>query len=278
MARGVLLGGLLIARFGWHALFLIFGGLSLLWLVPWLAIARPDPIASAPAVAKRAAPGFAEMLSKREMWGAMLGHFCSNYPYFMVLAWLPLYLVKQEGYSITAMAWLGGTVYLLSALVGLAGGRIADRWIARGGGVNRVRKTMMLVSIVTGLACMLACASGDPRFAVAGLLTYSLANGLGAFSVFSIGQTLAGPQLRGQMGRHAEWFCRAVRRGRPAGDRRADRRDRGLSRRLSARGGCGGNRHHMLGRRYPPGRARCLVRTLGSVKPVFSRRATDILS
>ncbi len=195
---GVLLGGLLIARFGWHALFLVFGGLSLLWLVPWLATARPEPIASAPPTAPRPAPSFSEMLSKREMWGAMIGHFASNYPYFMVLAWLPLYLVKQEGYSITAMAWLGGTVYLLSALFGLIGGRIADRWIAGGASVNRVRKTMMLVSAGVALGCMLACATGSPRLAVTGLLAYSLANGLGAFSVFSIGQTLAGPHCAGK--------------------------------------------------------------------------------
>ncbi|MEO5938355.1 MAG: MFS transporter, partial [Sphingomonas sp.] len=182
----------------WHALFLVFGGLSLLWLVPWLTTARPEPIASASPAAPRPAPSFAEMLSKREMWGAMIGHFATNYPYFMVLAWLPLYLVKQEGYSITAMAWLGGTVYLLSAMFGLIGGRVADRWIANGASVNRVRKTMMLISAGVALACMLACATGSPRLAVAGLLAYSLANGLGAFSVFSIGQTLAGPHCAGK--------------------------------------------------------------------------------
>ena len=31
---GILLGGLMIAQFGWRALFFVFGALSLLWLVP----------------------------------------------------------------------------------------------------------------------------------------------------------------------------------------------------------------------------------------------------
>lgn len=197
---GVLLGGLLIAGFGWRALFFLFGALSLLWLVPWLRMRRPQPL---PASAGQGethgpAPSFAAMLARREMWGTALGHFCSNYPYFLVLSWLPLYLVTQHGYSIVAMAWLGGTVFLLSALFGLILSRVADRWIARGGAVNTVRKTMMLASLGIALVTMLCCALGGPRVAVAGLLLYSVSNGLGAFSVFSIGQTLAGPRCAGK--------------------------------------------------------------------------------
>ena len=196
---GVLVGGLVVANYGWRALFLVFGALSLLWLVPWLTVPRPAPIAQpAAAVVAGPGPGMAKIMRSRELWGAALGHFANNYAYFLVLSWLPLYLVKQQGYSLTAMAWLGGAVYLLSALFGIIGGRIADAWIARGGSVNRVRKTMMLLSTCVGLSCMLACALGSPKVAVASLLVYSVANGLGAFSVFSIGQTLAGPGVAGK--------------------------------------------------------------------------------
>lgn len=197
---GILLGGLMIAQFGWRALFLVFGAISLFWLVPWLRLKRPQPVARADGQAADhgPAPSFRVMLTKREMWGTALGHFCSNYPYFLVLSWLPLYLVRQQGYSIVAMAWLGGAVYLFSAVFGLIGARIADRWIARGDSENGVRKTMMLASLMVALGCMLACAFGSPMVAVAGLLAYSVANGLGAFSVFSIGQTIAGPRCAGK--------------------------------------------------------------------------------
>lgn len=197
---GVLLGGLMIAEFGWRALFIVFGVISLFWLVPWQTMRRPAPLnhGSADGGELGPPPSFATMLSKREMWGTMLGHFCSNYPYFLVLSWLPLYLVKEQGFSIVTMAWLGGAVYMLSALVGIVGGRIADGWITRGDDPSRVRKAMMMASLVVGLACMLACAFGNPWVAVGGLLLYSVANGLGAFSVFSIGQTLAGPRCAGK--------------------------------------------------------------------------------
>ncbi len=197
---GIFIGGLLIAQFGWRALFLVFGMVSLLWLVPWLTFRRPTAASETAfaTIAQPAGPGFAQLLAKRELWGAALGHFCSNYPYFLVLLWLPLYLVKQEGYSLVAMAWIGGAVYVLSAVVGVIAGRIADRWIARGGDVSRVRKTMMLLSSFIGLGCMIACALGGPKTAVAAFLTFGISNGLGAFSVFSIAQTLAGPRAAGK--------------------------------------------------------------------------------
>ena len=196
---GIFIGGLLIAEFGWRALFVVFGTLSLLWLVPWLTFRRPIAASETPfATIAPAGPSFAQLLSKREMWGAALGHFAANYPYFLVLLWLPLYLVKQQGYSLVAMAWIGGTVYIVSAIVGVIAGRISDSWIGRGGDISRVRKTMMLASAFIGLGCMIACALGGPRIAVVAFLMFGVANGLGAFSVFSIGQTLAGPRAAGK--------------------------------------------------------------------------------
>ena len=195
---GIFAGGLIIAQYGWHLLFFVFGTLSLLWLVPWLLSERPVPANSTAAEGPDLAPRFAEMLSKREMWGAMCGHFCNNYSYFLVLSWLPLYLVKQQGFSLATMAWLGGAVYLISSITGLAGARIVDSWIERGANVNRVRKSAAIASLLIALLCMLACASGDTTFAVAGLLGYGVANGLGFFSIFSIAQTLAGPGTAGK--------------------------------------------------------------------------------
>ena len=202
---GILLGGLMIAQFGWRPLFLLFGAASLLWLVPWwltqrhhLAGPSERPAEAAQPASQRPAIPLGAILKQREMWGTALGHFCNNYPYFLVLSWLPLYLVKQQGYSIVAMAWLGGAVYLLSALFGVIFARLADRMIGGGESQNRVRKIMIQGSLMVALVCMLLCAFGSPLLSVVGLLLYSVANGLGAFSVFSIGQTIAGPRCAGQ--------------------------------------------------------------------------------
>ncbi len=190
---GVLLGGLLVAALGWHALFFVFGGLSLLWLVPWLTLTRGAKAAIQPLDAPAPAPSYARMLARRETWGAVLGMFCSNYPYFIVLSWLPLYLVKQQGFSMQQMAWLAGAIYLIGALINLIGGPYVDRLIARGGDAPRLRKSVTVASSLIAMLCMLACSLGDPRLAIAGLLGYSISIGLGPIGTFTVGQTLAGP-------------------------------------------------------------------------------------
>jgi MFS family permease len=196
-AAGTLFGGLLIAHAGWRPLFVLFGGLSLLWLVPWListrALSREDG-------GSRAAgePTFRAILARRELWFAGVGHFASNYPFYLLLSWLPLYLVKAQGYSLSAMAELGGVVYLLSAVVALAGGALADRWMARGASSNLARKTLMSTASVVAILCMLMCAFGGPKLAIAGLVLSAVSNGLGSFNLYAIGQTLAGPVAAGK--------------------------------------------------------------------------------
>ena len=34
-AVGTLAGGLMVAHWGWRAMFIVFGALTLLWLLPW---------------------------------------------------------------------------------------------------------------------------------------------------------------------------------------------------------------------------------------------------
>jgi MFS family permease len=191
---GVLLGGLLVARLGWHALFFLFGGLSLLWLLPWRTVSASHLATTSRPVSRLPSPRYAALFARRELWGATIGHFCNNYSYFIILSWLPLYLVKQQGYSIDAMAWTGAAVYVLAAVFNIIGGQVADWWLTQGASVNRVRKTMVIGAGIVGCGCMLACALGGARTAVAGLLAYSLSAGLGSFGAFAAGQTLAGPR------------------------------------------------------------------------------------
>lgn len=191
-AFGTFLGGMLIAHTGWRMLFIAFGAISLLWLAPWLRMTRAMS-RQATSEARRPEPSFRALLARREMWGAAIGHFASNYAFYLVLSWLPLYLVKAHGYSLVEMAKLGGLVYAISAVTGLGWGVLADRLMSRGANATLVRKSMICSGVVIGIFGMLACASGDAKLAVVGLLSYSLFHGLGSFNIFAIGQTLAGP-------------------------------------------------------------------------------------
>ena len=75
-AIGTLLSGYLMTLYGWRLVFVVFGVLSLLWLWPWkgVVIAPPLKIESIAPVP----PAFGEILSRRALWDASLGHFASN--------------------------------------------------------------------------------------------------------------------------------------------------------------------------------------------------------
>jgi MFS family permease len=127
-ALGTFVGGLLIAQIGWRNVFILFGLVSLLWLVPWYASTRRAD-AQADNRSIDLAPSLTSIIRRRELWGAGLGHFCSNYAFYFVISWLPLYLVKARGLSVGQMAEIGGLIYIVYAASSFSAGRLSDRWI-----------------------------------------------------------------------------------------------------------------------------------------------------
>jgi MFS family permease len=188
-AFGTLAGGIILASIGWRAMFLLFGAVALLWLLPWFALARGRPAASSQPLAP---PAFAAMLARRALWGSCLGHFSVNYALYFVLSWLPLWLVQQRGFSILGMAQLGAAVYCVYGLSTIAFGWLADRLIARGLALSAVRKSVAVAShlgVAVGLA---GCAWGRPDVVIACLFLCGVFFGLS--SPWPIVQTVAGPR------------------------------------------------------------------------------------
>jgi MFS family permease len=194
---GTLVGGLLMAKTGWRPAFLVFGLASALWLWPWLATTRPaSRLADEPTIDR--APTFREILEHREAWGAALGHFASNYSFYFVITWLPLYLVKARGLSISQMAQLGGVIYLVYAASSMLTGALSDRWMRAGASANLTRKTAAVTSHLMVGASMAGCALGDATVSVASLFVAAVAFGLNTPTIYAIGQTLAGPRAAGK--------------------------------------------------------------------------------
>ena len=196
-AVGTFLGSLIVAHAGWRPLFLVFGGASLLWLVPWLIATRHASSAKLQPTAW-IEPGLGELLRKRQMWGCAIGSFAGNYVWFLLISWLPLYLVKAQGFSLPAMGALAGLVYLLSAGLALVCGWVSDVWMRAGASSHRVRMAMVCAGSVVGVVSMLGCALGNAQVAIASLLIFPLANGLAGLNFYAIGQTLAGPRAAGK--------------------------------------------------------------------------------
>jgi MFS family permease len=196
-ALGTLVGGLLMARFGWRAFFLALGFGSLLWLIPWFYwMPRGKGVSAREHHADL--PSIASILRHRAAWFTSLGLFCSNYFWYFLITWLPPYLEKERHFPKDKMAVVGSLAFLAISLSSVASGWVSDRLIARGGTPTRVRKTFAGTGLVLSTAILPVCVVQDERLAVALLMGACLSFGLFSSNVFAITQTLAGPRAAGK--------------------------------------------------------------------------------
>jgi ACS family D-galactonate transporter-like MFS transporter len=194
---GMLLGGTLMARFGWRPFFIVLGFASLVWLPAWIKwMPRTNVV---PPANSASAPSLWEFLSLRSAWGTCIGVFCGNYLNYFMLTWLPYYLVREQHFSMPTMAKIGGAGYLLSAACATISGSLSDRWIQSGATPTRVRKTFSGVGIaMAGIFLGLCSIAPLHQLCVALLWLGMGCFGVSSSNVWAISQTLAGPQAAGR--------------------------------------------------------------------------------
>jgi MFS family permease len=193
-AVGTLLGGYLMTVFGWRPVFMVFGAASLMWLWPWSRVRISPPATATSSSAGSQQPSFPQILRRRELWGASLGHFASNYGYYFIVSWLPFYLVKSRGFSMGSMVAIAAWAYLLNALSALAMGWLADRWIRAGLSPTLVYKGIMAANHLAGIACMIGMIMLPAAGSIAALFVFEVVSGCSYPGLFAIPQILAGPR------------------------------------------------------------------------------------
>ena len=188
-AVGAFCGGLIMVHYGWRAAFWVFGGLSLLWLLPWSRVRIPRALDRSSATDS---PPLGSILRQPSLWGTALGLFSSNYSFYFLLNWLPYYVVRERGFSTGEMAGLTGSAYVVSALSSIIAGWAIDRFV-RSGRANIAYKSVMVVAHLGTVGCMLSIAFADQPWALAGIFVYQVLSGAASAGVFAIPQILAGP-------------------------------------------------------------------------------------
>jgi MFS family permease len=196
-AVGTYAGGWLMVHFGWRSAFVVFGALSLLWLLPWSRVAG-QVRASQVATAADDGPTFMMILKTPAMWGTALGVFCSNYGFFFMLLWLPSYLVRERGFSTLEMAELTGSAFAINALFALGTGWAIARYIGKGGSGNGIYKSIMVIGHLGSAVCLLCMAFGAKPLALAGMFVYQALCGASSPGIYAMPQVLAGPKAAGR--------------------------------------------------------------------------------
>lgn len=204
-AVGAFGGGLLMARFGWRRTFLAIGVAGLLWLPAWLRW-KPAPVVHAPRQRPDEQPVFAtsfgasfgRIVRLRPFWAASIGHLSENYLLYLLMSWLPYYLVHERHLSSTSMAWTAGMLYAMDSTAAIVAGRIADLRIRRGVSACTARKWPMLIGLLIAMISLLGCAVAGPGTWLFWLAGAAVGCGASCSGVYAIAQTLAGPQLAGR--------------------------------------------------------------------------------
>ena len=156
---GLVLGGVLIpwllVPYGWRGTFMLVGFIALLWLPPWLALA-PRGLSGqygSPAVStgRGSATRRRTITFNRNLLGICLGFFCFDYYWYLLVTWLPNYLVTVRHLSIMRAGVYAALPFFVFGASEPIGGWLADRLIAFGWDETRTRKGMVTIAFLTGL-------------------------------------------------------------------------------------------------------------------------------
>lgn len=183
-AIGVPLIGFLLLRFGWRWSFAFTGFISFFYFILFylfyenpsgdkhLSDAERKFIFAGGAHVEgareeRARIPLGYMLSKRKVWGLVLGFGAYNYTFYLLLTWLPSYLSTGLGVNLaqsvlyTSVPWAVGTITEM-----VIGGWLVNVLIHRGWDASRVRQAVLVGGTTLGLGILGAASARTPQTAV----------------------------------------------------------------------------------------------------------------
>jgi MFS family permease len=194
-AAGTLAGGLILASFGWRAIFIVFGIVTLLWLPAWFAATRGLEGFEAPLERKVA---LGALIGKWPLWAMSIAHIASNFVFYFLLGWLPLFLVTSRGLAITEMTFLATLGYAAQALAALGFGMLSDSWTRAGRPEAAIRRWMMILGQLGAGLAVLGIAVAQGPLELAGLLCVAgIATGALSLNTYAVAQMFSGPRAAG---------------------------------------------------------------------------------
>lgn len=196
-AVGVLTGGAILEALGWRPIFWVFGLVTLLWLLPWHFTAAPLRSEKVTTPVVDPVP-MVRMFAIPTVWLMGVAHFMSNYGFYFLLAWLPLYLTRTLGYSIAEMTLLTTLSFSVQGVSALVTGRLSDMAVTRGLDEGRVRRWLMAIGqALTGASIAgIWFAEGTVQLGI-WLALAGLGSGLVSVNLFAVAQIFAGPRAAG---------------------------------------------------------------------------------
>ncbi|MBI3756445.1 MAG: MFS transporter [Deltaproteobacteria bacterium] len=184
----------LVLTFSWPMTFYFNAVVGMLWLLVWLAFATNTPAAHprvsaaelreietnrAPRSTEEISP--LTVLKEPQVLLLSLSYLCLVYGLWMIVLWLPTYMVKVRGFSMQQMGWIG-MIPTFASFVGLTGGGVLSDMLLRRGFSLRFARAQGPASCI---------ALGVP-FLVAAVLTPWSGMSIACFTIYLLLVNIAG--------------------------------------------------------------------------------------
>ncbi len=197
---GLVLEGLLIPwllkHYGWRFTFSLVGFTALLWLIPWLLVYPARLGGGYASVATRGSAASLRRifthLGNRNLLGICLGFFCFDYYWYLLVTWLPDYLVTVRHLTILRAGFYSSLPFFVFGIAEPFGGWVADRLTKRGMSETHARKGIVTLAFLTGLLLIPASRVESATAAIMLIIGGSLV-GLATGNLIAIVQCCAPP-------------------------------------------------------------------------------------
>ena len=182
----------LLVHLGWRRTFLILGFTALLWIAPWFRVfprhlQAVNPVVKPPYLSLRS---IARDLLNRNLLGICLGFFCFDYYWYVLVTWLPDYLVTVRQLSITQAGFYASLAFFTFGIAEPIGGWIADRLIRRGWDETATRKGIVTLAFGMGVFLIAAMRASHIGMTIGFLIAACLV-GLATGNLLAILQSCA---------------------------------------------------------------------------------------
>src|SRR5258708_5341994 len=175
-------------------MFGILGIGGLVWLIPWLWLARNDDRAIERKEREPLTPvqakSFGSLFRTRIMWGTLIGTFCYNYFVYFSMTWLPSYFVERRNLSLSSM----GAYTMLSfggmATVAIIAGFVADWLIQRGADPVNTRRWFTIAGFLVASTELIGALAESPEVAKFFAVVSLAGLGLATANYWALTQTL----------------------------------------------------------------------------------------
>jgi MFS family permease len=201
LALGAPLIAWLIVRHGWRNMFFLVGFTALLWLAPWLGTC-PSRLRGQPSLLGQAGseaasgPPSRPIAFDRNLLGICLGFFCFDYYWYLLVTWLPDYLVTVRHLTLLRAGIYSSLPYFVFGLSEPLGGWLADWLIRCGWDETRTRKGIVTTAFLMGLLLIPAARAQSAQAALALIVGGSLV-GFSTGNLIVILQSCAPPEQVG---------------------------------------------------------------------------------